>query len=197
MNNKQKTSSVPACSLIIAMLIFAQIPILFGLAPEGAVIYALPWLLAAYPVLIVCIILMYKNGEFVDATLNALLSGVLMGQNFVRGIIDLVVLAAGAEVDPSLLQASHDIDKWIFLAGGVTLIFGGWIALHDHIAAGIGVWAGALGFICVAAVNAGFGEGFGTAGAAGIVIMGLYLFYTGISGLMKTAMGGRKKTAEQ
>ena len=46
MKEKKFASSIPACNMIIALLIFAQIPIMFGKADPNAIIYALPWLLA-------------------------------------------------------------------------------------------------------------------------------------------------------
>ena len=151
MEDKKYASTIPACGMIIAILIFAQIPIMFGKADPNAIIYALPWLLSAFPVLLLCIVFMFKNGEFVDATINAVLSGVLMGQNFVRGIIALAMYSNGVEVTPELMMSSYSIDKWVYLAG--------------------------------------FGSAFVTVGAIGLVVLGIYLLYSGIAGLLNTALG--------
>ena len=188
MEKKQSASSIPACNMIIALLIFAQIPIMFGKASSDAIIYALPWLLAAFPVLLVCIIFMFKNDEFVDATLNSILSGVLMGQNFVRGIIALTMLNAGSTASPELLMSSYAIDKWVYLVGGVILLFAGWLAHFQSKMAATGVWAGAIGFLALAAMNAGFGQVFGMIGSIGLVILGVYLLYSGLALLLNTAM---------
>ena len=188
MEKKPIASSIPACNMIIALLIFAQIPIMFGKASSDAIIYALPWLLAAFPVLLICIVLMFKNGEFVDATLNSILSGVLMGQNFVRGIIALTMLNAGSTASPELLMSSYAIDKWVYLAAGVILLCAGWLAHFQSKMAATGVWCGAIGFLALAAMNAGFGQFFGLIGSIGLVILGVYLLYSGLALLLNTAM---------
>ena len=188
MEKKPFASSIPACNMIIALLIFAQIPIMFGKADPNAIIYALPWLLAAFPVILVCIVIMFNNGEFVDATLNSILSGVLMGQNFVRGIIALTMLNAGTAVSPELLMSSYAIDKWVYLAAGVILLCAGWLAHFNSKMAATGVWCGAIGFLALAAMNAGFGQFFGLIGSIGLVILGVYLLYSGLALLLNTAM---------
>lgn len=188
MEKKLFASSIPACNMIIALLIFAQIPIMFGKADPNAIIYALPWLLAAFPVILVCIVIMFKNGEFVDATLNSILSGVLMGQNFVRGIIALTMLNAGTAVSPELLMSSYAIDKWVYLAAGVILLCAGWLAHFNSKMAATGVWSGAIGFLALAAMYAGLGQFFGLIGAIGLVILGVYLLYSGLTLLLNTAM---------
>lgn len=188
MEDKKWASSIPACNLVIALLIFAQIPIMFGSAAANAIIYALPWILAAYPVILICIVIMYKNGDFVDATMNALLSGVLMGQNFVRGIIALVLLQSGTEVSMELMLSSFAIDKWVYIAGGIVLLAAGWLAHFQSKMAATGIWAGAIGFLSLAAVYSGFGDIFGLIGGVGLVVLGVYLFYSGIAMLLNGAM---------
>lgn len=189
MEDKKHASTIPACGMIIAILIFAQIPIMFGKADPNAIIYALPWLLSAFPVLLLCIVFMFKNGEFVDATINAVLSGVLMGQNFVRGIIALAMYSNGVEVTPELMMSSYAIDKWVYLAGGIILLFACWLAHFGSKMAALGILAGAVGFLALSAMYAGFGSAFGTVGAIGLVVLGVYLLYSGIAGLLNTAMG--------
>lgn len=189
MEDKKYASTIPACGMIIAILIFAQIPIMFGKADPNAIIYALPWLLSAFPVLLLCIVFMFKNGEFVDATINAVLSGVLMGQNFVRGIIALTMYSNGVEVTPELMMSSYSIDKWVYLAGGIILLFACWLAHFGSKMAALGILAGAVGFLALSAMYAGFGSAFGTVGAIGLVVLGIYLLYSGIAGLLNTALG--------
>jgi len=188
MENNKFASSIPACNMIIALLIFAQLPIMFGKAGGNAIIYALPWILAAFPVLLICIVIMYKNGEFVDATINAVLSGVLMGQNFVRGIIALTMLNAGTQAAPELLMASYAIDSWVYLGAGIILLAGGWLAHFACKMAAVGVFAAAIGFLALAAMYAGFGQIFGLIGAIGLTILGIYLLYSGIAIFVNTAM---------
>ena len=188
MESKRFASSIPACGLVIGLLIFAQIPIMTGKADPNAIIYAMPWLLAAFPVILICIVFMYLNGEFVDATMNAVLSGVLMGQNFVRGIIALNMYNADSAPTPELLMSSYAIDMWVYLAGGVILLFAGWLAHFQSKMAACGIWAGAIGFLALAAMYCGLGSAFGLVGAIGLIILAVYLLYSGIAGLLNTAM---------
>lgn len=188
METKRFASAIPACGLIISLLIFAQIPIMFGKADPNAIIYAMPWLLSAFPVILICIIFMFLNGEFVDATMNAVLSGVLMGQNFVRGIIALKLLSSGVEPTMELLMSSYAIDMWVYLAGGVILLVAGWLAHFQSKMAACGIWAGAIGFLALSAMYAGFGSVFGLIGAIGLIVLAVYLLYSGIAGLLNTAM---------
>lgn len=188
MENNKFASSIPACNLVIALLIFAQIPMMFGQVAGDAIIYALPWLLAAYPVILICVVIMFKNGDFVDATMNALLSGILMGQNFVRGIIALTLFVAGKEVSIELTLSSYVIDMWVYLAAGIILFSAGWLAHFKSKMAAVGIWAGATGFLALSAMYAGFGDIFGMIGGIGLVILGIYLLYSGLAMLINMAM---------
>lgn len=185
---KKSASTIPACNMIIALLIFAQIPIMFGTAPaDNAIIYTLPWLLAAYPIIILCISKMYQNGEYVDATLNAILSGVLMGQNFVRALIALWICTSGSEISIELLLSSYAIDRWVYLFGGIILLVAGWLAHFQSKMAAIGVWAGGIAFLSLSAAYSGFGSIFGLVGGIGLIILAVYLFYSGLAILVNTA----------
>ena len=188
MENNKFASSIPACNMIIALLIFAQIPIMFGAVSPDAMLYVLPWLMAAYPVLLLCIVFMFKNGEFVDATLNSILSGVLMGQNFVRGIMLLTMYNAGTQPTPELVMASYAIDTWVYLAAGLILVVAGWLCHFQSKMGAIGVWCGAIGFLALSAMNAGLGQFFGLIGGIGLVILGAYLLYSGLAMLVNTVM---------
>jgi hypothetical protein len=188
MENKRIASAIPACNLIIALLIFAQIPMMFGQADSNAIIYVLPWTLSAFPLILICVILMYVNGEFVDATMNALLSGVLMGQNFVRGVISLTMYNAGTAPTAEMLASSYKIDFWVYLVSGIILVTAGWLAHFNSKMAAAGIWAGGLGFLCLAATYAGLGSVFGLLGAVGLVILAIYLLYSGLALMLNTAM---------
>lgn len=189
MENGKWATSVPTCNLLIAILIFAQIPMMFGQAGADAVIYTLPWVLAAYPVILICIIIMYKNGDFVDATMNAILSGVIMGQNFVRGIMALTLLAAGQEIAPELTASGFAIDAWVYLLTGIILMVAGWLAHFGSMLAGIGVWSGSVGFFALSAMYAGFGEICGFVSGIGLTILAVYFLYAGLVGLVNIAVG--------
>ena len=76
----------------------------------------------------------------------------------------------------------------MYLAGGIILLFAGWLAHFNSKMAATGVWAGAIGFLALAAMNAGFGQLFGLIGSIGLVILGAYLLYSGLALLLNTAM---------
>lgn len=188
MDNNKKASSISACQLIIALLVFAQIPIMFGKVESHAIVYMLPWVMAAFPLILICIVFMYKNGEFLAATMNAFLSGVMMGQNFVRGIIELQFITSGTKMSESLLQASQTIDMWAFLAGGIILLVGSIVEFVGCKMAGIGLFAGSIGFFCMSAMYAGLGGSFGTAAGVLILILAVYLLYGGLAQLVNNSL---------
>lgn len=188
MDNRRPASAIPACNMIIALLIFAQIPIMYGKAAPNAVIYAMPWLMSAFPIILICIVLMYKNGEFVDATMNAILSGVLMGQNFVRGIISLAMYSSGIEPSMELTMSSAAIDMWVYLVAGIILLTAGFLAFAQCKMAAIGIWAGGIGFLGLSGVYAGLGNAFGLIGATGLVVLAVYLLYAGLAIMINTAV---------
>lgn len=188
MEHKSYASSIPACNMVISLLIFSQLPILFGKADPNAAIYTLPWQMAAYPVIFLCVALMYKNGEFVDATMNAILSSVLMGQNFVRGIITLSMYNSGRVADAGLVLSSYAIDKWVYMVSGCILLIASWLSHFSSKMATAGLLAGSIAFLSLAANYAGFGSVFSLAGAFGFVILGLYLLYSGLALLVNTAL---------
>ena len=74
-------------NLTIGLLIMALVPLMFGLVDPSTVILTLPWTIPAFPVLLIVVILQFREGDVVGATANGVLGAVLMGQNFVRGLL--------------------------------------------------------------------------------------------------------------
>jgi hypothetical protein len=52
----------------------------------------------------------------------------------------------------------------------------------------IGILAGGIGFLALAATYAGLGSAFGLVGATGLVILACYLLYSGLAMMLNTAM---------
>lgn len=187
MEEKKWPSAIPACNMTIGLLIFAQFPILFGQIPASGIVEALPWLLAAYPVILITVVIMYRNGDFVDATINAILSGVLMGQNFVRAGMGLAYSVAGKDVPTELAVCAYPIDGWAFLVGGIILLFAAYLAFHGSKMAGIGVLACAIGFIALSITNFGICNLL-IVGGCGLGLIAVYLIYSGLVMLVNGAM---------
>lgn len=78
-----RTSAIPLCNMTLGLLILAQIPVMFGVLQGAATIWLAPWIICAYPVILVCVIKMFRDGDMVEATINGVLSCILMGQNAV------------------------------------------------------------------------------------------------------------------
>ena len=188
METKKWAPSIPACNMLTAIVIFAQIPILSGQLDANGVIYALPWTFAAWPVLLICSVVMFKNGDFIDATLNMALGGALMGQNMVKGLIALLFYLSDKAIPAELLAARYAIDKWAYLICGTGLLFSAWMAHFQSKLATFCICSGSLGFLSLAAMFAGFGRFFGLIGLVGLVVLGTCRLYFGLAMMFNTAV---------
>lgn len=188
MEPKKGTSSIPACNMLTAIIIFAQIPILSGQLDASGAIYALPWTFAAWPVLLICSVIMFKNGDFIDATLNTALGGALMGQNMMKGLITLLFFLSDKAIPAELLAARYAIDKWAYLICGLILLFSAWMAHFQSKLATFCICAGSIGFLSLAAMFAGFGRPWGLIGLIGLVVLGICRLYFGLAMMFNTAV---------
>lgn len=191
MEENKWASSIPLCNMTLGLLILAQAPIMYGIAGPTAIIQIVPWILTAYPVLIIAIIIQFKNGDFVEASANGILSGVLMGQNFVKGIIVLLFVSSGKEIPMEMTIAGAQIDAVAFLVGGIILLFLGWLSHFQSKMGAIGIFAGAIGFLSISIMNFGMGVIFGLIGGICLTILAVYLLYSGLALLLN---GATKKT---
>ena len=139
MNENKCASAAEACNLLLGLLIVAQFPIMFGMVSGNAVIQIIPWVLTAYPMILITVVLMYKNGDIVGATCNAVLSVVLMGQNFVKGILSLIYFVTDKKVPIEFARDTALIDGCAYLVGAVMLVFIGWLAFMGCRIAGVGI----------------------------------------------------------
>lgn len=188
MNTKYATTA-PLCNMLLGLLIIAQAPIMLGLVGGDAVIGVLPWVLAAYPAIIIAVIFMILDGQLLNATVNGVLSIVLMGQNFVKGIVYLAFAAQGAFSGPELVAAMALIDGAAYLVGGIILVAVGALNFSQSKLAGICIWCAAAGFICLFGASYLGVAVFGLVGGIGLLILAIFLVYAGISELI-----GRTKT---
>lgn len=182
-------STIPLCNLVLGLLIVAQIPIMFGMVSGEATIGIVPWVLCAYPVIIVCVVRMFKNGELVDATVNGVLSAVLMGQNAILGLIYLAFSANGQPMPETVSAGIAQVSGMAFLAGAVILIPVSWLAFHNSKVAGVCILCAGIGFLSLSAMHYGAGQLFGLVGAIGLTILAVYLLLSGIAMLFPKKQG--------
>ena len=142
-----------------------------------------------YPAIIIAVIFMILDGQLLNATVNGVLSIVLMGQNFVKGIVHLAFAAQGALIDPELVAAMALIDGAAYLVGGIILVAVGALNFSQSKLAGICIWCAAAGFICLFGASYLGVAVFGLVGGIGLLILAIFLVYAGISELI-----GRTKT---
>lgn len=174
------SSAVPLMDMTVGMLIIAQIPIMFGVVSGPALAGIIPWVLCAYPLMLTCVIIMFKQGDLVDASVNGVLAVILMGQNAVLGIIQLCYSAAGTTMPAEVQAGIGAISGMAFLVGGIILIPVSFLAMKESKITGIALLCAGIGFVALFLMYYGFGQIFGLIGACGIIILGIYLLITGI-----------------
>ena len=177
-------------NLTIGLLIMSMVPLMYGLVDPASVIATLPWQLPAFPVILIVVILQFREGEIVGATANGVLGGVLMGQNVVRGLQTLGSVYTGHQVPDSVVAGGHVIDGFVYLVGGIILLAVAWLTFFGLSAVGgVGISAGALGFLCVSAASFGMGQVFGLVGSVGLTLIAVWLLYSGLAMLLSGATG--------
>lgn len=189
MNENKCASAAEACNLLLGLLIVAQFPIMFGMVSGNAAIQIIPWVLTAYPMILITVVLMYKNGDIVGATCNAVLSVVLMGQNFVKGILSLIYFVTDKKVPIEFARDTALIDGCAYLAGAVMLVFIGWLAFMGCRIAGVCIWASATGFLGLTLMYFGILSMGGLIAGIGLNILAVWLIYSGIGGIVNKATG--------
>ena len=189
MNENKCASAAEACNLLLGFLIVAQFPIMFGMVSGNAVIQIIPWVLTAYPMILITVVLMYKNGDIVGATCNAVLSVVLMGQNFVKGILSLIYFVTDKKVPIEFARDTALIDGCAYLVGAVMLVFIGWLAFVGCRIAGVCIWASATGFLGLTLMYFGILSMGGLIAGIGLNILAVWLIYSGIGGIVNKATG--------
>lgn len=177
-------------NLTIGLLIMSLVPTMFGLVDPSTVIMTLPWTVPAFPVLLLVVVLQFREGDVVGATANGVLGAVLMGQNFVRGLLALGVVLTGHELPEAAVAGGHMVDGFVYLVGGIVLLTIGWLAAHAAtLPGGIAVSLGGIGFLCVSAASFGLGSLLGLVGSIGLTVIAVWLLYSGLAMLISGATG--------
>lgn len=169
-----RTSAVPLCNMTLGLLIIAQIPIMFGLIAGEQTIWLLPWVLCAYPVIIMCVIKMFRDGEMIDATVNGVLSAVLMGQNAVSSAIYLAYSSHGVAVPPEVLGGMALIYGLAFLAGACILLPVAFLAFRASKLAGVCIACAGIGFLSLFPTYWGIAN-LGLVAGIGLTVLAVFL----------------------
>lgn len=178
-------SAAPLCNLVVALLILAQVPIMFGILSGPQTIWIAPWVLCAYPVILFCVIKMFQAGDMINVITNGVLSCILMGQNAVSACIYLAYSANGATVPPDVLAGMAAINGAAFLVGGIILLPIAAVIFHVSKVAGFCVGCAGVAFVALFLVYYGFGDVFGLIGAVGLTILGLFLLISTLAEIVK------------
>ena len=168
------TSAVPLCNMIVGMLIITQFPVMFGMISAEQTIWLLPWILCAYPMIIICVVKMFRDGAMMDATINGVLSVVLMGQNAIAAAIYLAYSSQGATVPPEVMGGMALINGMAFLAGACILLPFSYLLFKGNKVAGICVACAGIGFLSLFPTYWGIAN-LGLVAGIGLTILGVFL----------------------
>jgi succinate-acetate transporter protein len=138
----------------------------------------------------VLVILEFKQGLFVDATMNGLLGIVLMGQGVIKGILMLNGINNGITLPADYTVASAAVSFVGFLIPVFMLLIAGFLAFMGFSRMmGFCVWCCALGFFGVALTNFTGNVMYAGLGGFGLIIMGIWLTYMGLAQMLNEGVG--------
>ena len=169
-----RTSAVPLCNMTLGLLIIAQFPVMFGMISGEQTVWLLPWVLCAYPIIVVCVVKMFRDGEMADATINGVLSAVLMGQNGLSAAIWLAYSSQGTAPSPEVLQGMALIYGVAFLAGACILLPYGYLVFKANKLAGVCVICAGIGFLSLFPTYWGIAN-LGLVAGIGLTILAVFL----------------------
>lgn len=178
---KPPTSAIPLCNMTLGLLIIAQIPIMFGIISGPQTIWLMPWVICAYPVILFCVIKMFRDGDMIEATINGVLSCALMGQNAVSSVIWLLFTLQGQVPPDAVLAGMQMINGLAFLVGSIIITPMGFLAFKGDKLTGTCIMASGVGFLSLFLMFYGFGDFFALIGGAGLTILAVFLLLTAIA----------------
>lgn len=132
------------------------------------------------PLSFFCVIKMFRDGDMVEATINGVLSCVLMGQNAISGLIWLVFTLQGQLPPAEVLVGMAMINGMAFLVGAIILLPMAYLAFQGSKIAGICIGASGIGFLALFFLYYGFGDFFALIAACGLTILALFLLLSAI-----------------
>jgi succinate-acetate transporter protein len=190
MENKPWANVAPLTNITIGLMILTQWSMLTGKTGEYTNIALLPWLLPAFFLVFVLVVLEFKQGLLIDATMNGLLGIVLMGQGIFKGFLMLNGLNHGITFPPEYMAASAAVASVGFLIPVFLLFIAGLLSFMGFSRTmGVCVWLCALGFLGVAITNFTGNVMFAGLGGFGLIIMGIWLTYLGLAQILNESTG--------
>lgn len=190
MENKLWANVAPLTNITIGLMILTQWSIMTGKTGDYTNIALLPWLLPAIALVFVLVILEFRQGLLIDATMNGLLGIVLMGQGVIKGLLMLNGLNHGVTFPAEYMAATAAVGSVGFLIPVILLLIAGFLAFMGFSRImGFCVWCCALGFLGVALTNFTGNVMFAGLGSFGLIIMGLWLTYLGFAQLLNEGAG--------
>lgn len=161
---------------------------MLGIADSTAIIASLPWLMPAFPILLIAIVFMFKNGDSIGAAANGVLTGMTMCQNMIKGSIILLYMTLVGEVPAELLKSFDLLSGGAFITSSVFLMS----LVYINFKAGKKISAlfvcfPAIGFFLLGLSCFGINPILGLAGSIFLVSYAFWLLYSGIAMTLECA----------
>ncbi|MBU4214227.1 MAG: hypothetical protein KJ792_06190 [Actinobacteria bacterium] len=176
-------------NLALGVVICCLLPVLWGTADPGSIVAAIPWVMTAFPLLLLVVVVQLKAGDLLGATANGILGVVLLCQNFVQGLLVLAQVMSGHDLTAEVTAGAAPMNGFAYLASGILLLVVGVLVGRTTAWGACAMWAAGIGFTSLAAGSFGGASVFGTIGALGITIVGVWFFYSGVAMLVAGVVG--------
>ena len=135
----------PLCNLTIGFCIFTLTPMLLGIVHGSAVAGAFPIIFCAFPIMVIAVVKMIKQGDLIGGTTNAVCGAVVMGQNGFVALMHLIYSAAGKEMPPEVLLGNAWFSGFAFCVVGIILFYLTFLLLQVSKATAACIGIGAVG----------------------------------------------------
>ena len=135
----------PLCNLTIGFCIFVLTPMLLGIVHGPAVAGAFPIIFCAYPIMVIAVVKMIKQGDLIGGTTNAVCGAVVMGQNGFVALMHLIYSATGKEMPPEVALGNAWFSGFAFVVVGLILFYLTFLLLKVNKATAVCIGIGAVG----------------------------------------------------
>jgi hypothetical protein len=187
--NKMWADACPLANIATGMLIISLWSLLFGVASPLGIIGALPWILISFPIILIAIVICFKNGEIINGTVNSILTAMALCQNGIKGLIVLAFVTKGIEVPSEVEAVIALVDGGAYIVGTVLLITLFFICFRTgQKTLGFFILFAILGFFSFAVTNLGFAD-LNLLAAVSLTIFGAWLVYSGCAMLIENVLG--------
>jgi hypothetical protein len=197
MNQEKISNPIILINVVTAVLIFCISPMLLGLVDNTVFIAAIPWIATAFPILLIGVVFLFKQGDSVNAASKGLVSGLVMCQTAFQGIIFLQYSAAGKQIPEALLKNFGAVSGAGFLAAAAFLcaLTFFYLKTNKKLHAFWEMFP-TIGFAFVGLANWGIAPVLGLIGGVLLVIFAFWLLISSITMVFDTTKPVEKRTAE-